>query len=101
MIDNEIILVAFRLLVNDLLALFQTVNEGVISVLEQFFEMSKVDAKDALQIYKSFVKQTEKVVDYLGAAKKLPIGIDIPNLKHVSTMVVINNFFKYNSNYVF
>ena len=61
MIDNEITLEAFRLLVNDLLALFQTVNEGVISGLERFFEMSKVDTKNALQIYKSFVKQTEKV----------------------------------------
>ncbi len=93
MIDNEITLLAFRLLVKDLLILFQAVNEGVISVLEQFFEMSKIDAKDALQIYKKFVKLTERVVDYLGAAKKSPIGIDIPDLKHVGIMIIINQLF--------
>lgn len=83
-VDNEITLLAFRLLVKDLLVLFQAVNEGVINVLEQFFEMSKIDAKDALRIYKSYVKQTERVVDYLGAAKNIQVSleIDIPNLKH-------------------
>jgi len=83
-INNEITLLAFNLLVKDLLALYRTVNEGVINVLDQYFEMSKIDAKDALQIYKTFCKQTEKVVDYLGAAKKIPhLGVSIPNLKHV------------------
>ncbi|CAI2165465.1 2683_t:CDS:2 [Funneliformis geosporum] len=83
-VDNEITLLAFRLLVKDLLVLFQAVNEGVINVLDQFFEMSKIDAKDALRIYKAYVKQTERVVDYLGAAKNIQVslGIDIPNLKH-------------------
>jgi hypothetical protein len=85
-INNEITLGAFALLVKDLLAMFQSLNEGVISVLDQYIEMSKIDAKDALQIYKKFVKQTEKVVDYLGAAKKIQdrLGIVIPNLKHVN-----------------
>ena len=88
-INNDITLYAFSLLVKDLLVMFRSMNEGVISVLDQYFEMSKIDAKDALQIYKKFVKQTEKVVDYLGAAKKIQdrLGIDIPNLKHV------NNFY--------
>uniref|UniRef100_A0A1D1ZEY6 ENTH domain-containing protein C19F8.03c n=1 Tax=Anthurium amnicola TaxID=1678845 RepID=A0A1D1ZEY6_9ARAE len=86
-IDNEITLFAFSLLVKDLLVMFRSVNEGVISVLDQYFEMSKIDAKEALQIYKTFVKQTEKVVDYLGAAKKIQdrLGVDIPNLRHAPT----------------
>jgi hypothetical protein len=32
-VDNEITLLAFRLLVSDLLELFHVVNEGVINVL--------------------------------------------------------------------
>lgn len=85
-INNEITLSAFSLLVKDLLAVFKSLNEGVISVLDQYIEMSKIDAKDALQIYKKFVKQTEKVVEYLGAAKKMQnrLSIVIPNLKHVN-----------------
>ncbi|RIA92620.1 ANTH domain-containing protein [Glomus cerebriforme] len=90
-INNEITLCAFRLLVKDLLALFQSVNEGVINVLDQYIEMSKIDAKDALQIYKKFVKQTEKVVDYLGAAKRVQsLGFDIPNLKHAPISLTIS-----------
>ncbi|GES89187.1 ANTH-domain-containing protein [Rhizophagus clarus] len=91
-INNEITLCAFGLLVKDLLAMFQSLNEGVISVLDQYIEMSKIDAKDALQIYKKFVKQTEKVVDYLGAAKKIQdrLGIVIPNLKHAPTSLTVS-----------
>ena len=36
-INNDIVLTAFRMLVNDLLALFQELNEGVINILEHYF----------------------------------------------------------------
>jgi len=55
-------------------------------VIEHYFEMAQVDATTALKIYKSFCKQTEKVVTYLGIAKKMQniLNVQIPNLKHVS-----------------
>ena len=92
------------MLVKDLLILFQAVNEGVINVLgkghdqttmyflpklhsfsEHYFEMSHVDAEQALTIYRNFCKQAEFVVEYLGVAKKLQnlLNVPIPNLKHV------------------
>ncbi len=95
---------ALRLLVKDVLVLFTVVNEGVINVLgaftslyaqeiirrltyltEHYFEMSHVDATTALKIYKTFCRDTEKVVAYLGVAKKLQnvLNVPIPNLKHV------------------
>jgi hypothetical protein len=48
--------------------------------------MSHVDAQDALTIYRNFCKQTEKVVEFLGVARKLQnlLNVPIPNLKHVS-----------------
>ena len=69
----------------DLLILFQACNEGVINVLEHYFEMSHIDAQEALAIYKHFCKQTERVVEYLGVAKKLQnlLNVPIPNLRHV------------------
>lgn len=106
-IDNEITLQAFKLLVEDLLALFQAVNEGVINILgmcgleswlwtsmgcvltdhvtEHYFAMSKPDARESLDIYKKFAKQTEAVIDYLSMAKRLQrdLEIDIPVGKHV------------------
>jgi hypothetical protein len=46
--------------------------------------MSHVDATTALKTYKIFCKQCEKVVSYLGVAKKLQniINVNIPNLRH-------------------
>jgi hypothetical protein len=54
-------------------------------IVEHYFEMSRVDAEQALDIYRHFCKQTERVVEFLGVAKKLQnlISVPIPNLKHV------------------
>ena len=102
--EDDVTMTALRMLVKDLLLLFQAVNEGVINVLgqlfpalldsrsntmaENYFEMSHVDASTSLKIYKRFCVQTEKVVAYLGVAKKMQniINVSIPNLKHVSTV---------------
>ncbi|KAF8453124.1 ANTH domain-containing protein [Terfezia claveryi] len=86
-VDNEITLTAFRLLVMDLLVFFHVVNEGVINVLEHYFEMSRYDAERALEIYKTFTKQTADVVEYLQTARRLETStrLQIPNLKHAPT----------------
>ncbi|OJA21543.1 hypothetical protein AZE42_03235 [Rhizopogon vesiculosus] len=83
-LEDELTITALRMLVKDLLILFQAGNEGVINVLEHYFEMSKVDAEQALSIYRHFCSQTERVVEYLGVAKKLQnlLNVPIPNLKH-------------------
>ena len=86
-INNDIVLTAFRMLVNDLLALFQELNEGVINILEHYFETSKVDAERALRIYKKFVDQTKYVIDYLRVAKHLEYAtkLHVPTIKHAPT----------------
>ncbi|QRW03111.1 epsin amino-terminal-like (ENTH) domain-containing protein C19F8,03c [Ceratobasidium sp. AG-Ba] len=83
-LEDELNVTALRMLVKDLLILFQATNEGVINVLEHYFEMSHVDAQAALKIYQHFCKQTERVVNYLGIAKKLQnvLNVQIPNLRH-------------------
>lgn len=47
--------------------------------------MSRIDAREALNIYRRFCEQTERVVEYLGVAKKLQnlLSVPIPNLRHV------------------
>jgi len=83
-VDDDVSMTALRLLVKDLLVLFTVVNEGVINLLENFFALSKPDCDVALKIYKTFCRDTERVVAYLGTAKKLynVLNIPIPNLKH-------------------
>lgn len=57
---------------------------------EHYFEMSHVDAEEALKIYRHFCSQTEKVVEFLGVAKKLQnlLNVPIPNLKHVGVSLL-------------
>ncbi|KAK9361002.1 ANTH domain-containing protein [Lipomyces starkeyi] len=86
-VSDDISLTAFRLLVHDLLALHQAVNEGVINVLEHYFEMSKYDAERALEVYKTFVEEMEGIVEYLQVARKLESAtrLNVPNIKHAPT----------------
>lgn len=60
--------------------------------VEHYFEMSHVDAEQALAIYRHFCKQTELVVEFLGVAKKLQniLNVPIPNLKHVGDFCCLN-----------
>ena len=85
--ENEITLTAFRLLTIDLLSLFSVMNEGTINVLEHYFEMSKVDAERALSMYKTFGRQTDEVVAFLGIARQYENAtrLEIPKLKHAPT----------------
>ena len=50
--------------------------------------MSKVDATEALRLYRQFCKQTERVVEFLGVAKKLQnlLNVSVPNLRHVGLL---------------
>jgi len=55
--------------------------------LEHYFELSKPDAKRALNIYQTFVKQTDLVVQYLSIARlhEHSTRLEIPKIKHAPT----------------
>ncbi|EPS97875.1 hypothetical protein FOMPIDRAFT_89611 [Fomitopsis schrenkii] len=80
---EELNITALRMLVKDLLILFQACNEGIINVLEHYFEMFRTDVEEALNTYWQFCKETERVVENLGVAKKLQniLNVPIPNLR--------------------
>ncbi|KAI7879392.1 ANTH-domain-containing protein [Lichtheimia hyalospora FSU 10163] len=82
--ENGIGLHAYRLLVEDMLVLFQTVNEAIVNILEHYFAMPKMDARLSLEVYKRFARQTEQIVNFLGRAKILEreLGITIPIARH-------------------
>ncbi|RFU73632.1 hypothetical protein TARUN_8635 [Trichoderma arundinaceum] len=82
--ETEITIAVFRLLVLDLLPLFQVLNQGLINILGHFFEMSKPDADRAMEIYRTFTKHTDYVVQYLSTAKQWQhhTRVEVPKLKH-------------------
>jgi phosphatidylinositol-binding clathrin assembly protein len=53
-------------------------------VLGHFFEMSKPDAERAMDIYRTFTKQTDYVVQYLAVARQHEhhTRVEVPKLKH-------------------
>ncbi|KAF9960388.1 hypothetical protein BGZ65_012385, partial [Modicella reniformis] len=89
-LSNEVTIGSFALLVQDLLRLFQAMNEGVINILQHYFEMSKEQARHGLKIYKIFAEQTTKSVEYFSVAKRMEnvIHINIPQLKHAPLSLV-------------
>ncbi|KAF9363400.1 hypothetical protein BGX34_004219 [Mortierella sp. NVP85] len=89
-LSNEITIGAFALLVQDLLRLFEVMNEGVINILQHFFDMTKEQARQGLKIYKTFAEQTSKTVEYFSVARRMEnvIHINIPQLKHAPLSLV-------------
>lgn len=84
--NNEILLTSFKLLISDLLILFQICNEAMINLLTNYFEMSYNDACRSLKIYKKFIDQTKNVILYLRVAKNIEHAtrISIPTIKNPS-----------------
>lgn len=80
-LNNGVINCSFILLFRDLIRLFACYNDGVINLLEKFFDMNKKQCREALDMYKSFLFRLDKVSDFLRVAET--VGIDrgeIPDL---------------------
>ncbi|XP_039190403.1 clathrin coat assembly protein AP180 isoform X5 [Crotalus tigris] len=80
-LTNGVINAGFMLLFKDLIKLFACYNDGVINLLEKFFEMKKGQCKDALEIYKRFLTRMTRVSEFLKVAEQVGIDKgDIPDL---------------------
>ncbi|KAG8444824.1 hypothetical protein GDO86_009834 [Hymenochirus boettgeri] len=78
---NGVINAAFMLLFKDLIKLFACYNDGIINLLEKFFEMKKGQCKDALEIYKRFLTRMTRVSEFMKVAEQVGIDKgDIPDL---------------------
>ncbi|KAI5618680.1 clathrin coat assembly protein AP180 isoform X2, partial [Silurus asotus] len=78
---NGVINAAFLLLFKDLIKLYACYNDGIINLLEKFFQMKKGQCKDALEIYKRFLTRMTRVSDFLKIAEQVGIDkSDIPEL---------------------
>lgn len=80
-LNNGVINAAFMLLFRDLIRLFACYNDGIINVLEKYFDMNKKNARDALDLYKKFLIRMDRVADFLKVAENVGIDKgDIPDL---------------------
>ncbi|KAI0234068.1 hypothetical protein L0F63_000649 [Massospora cicadina] len=97
-IDNHVVLHSFKMLIRDLLKVFQCVNQGIISILKSYFELGKDEASICLALYRRFISQTEQVISYLDSARNLEtlLQFTVPQLKHapVSLLESLEEYLK-------
>ncbi|NWI08154.1 PICAL protein, partial [Crypturellus soui] len=80
-LTNGVINAAFMLLFKDSIRLFAAYNEGIINLLEKYFDMKKNQCKDGLDIYKKFLARMTKLSEFLKVAEQVGIDQgDIPDL---------------------
>ena len=68
-LNNGVINACFMLLFRDLIRLFACYNDGIINLLEKYFEMQKKQARDALDLYKKFLIRMDRVAEFLKVAE--------------------------------
>ncbi|XP_072379123.1 phosphatidylinositol-binding clathrin assembly protein LAP-like [Diabrotica undecimpunctata] len=80
-LTNGVINMCFMLLFKDLIRLFACYNDGIINLLEKFFDMNKKQCREALDIYKRFLVRMDRVAEFLKVAENVGIDKgDIPDL---------------------
>ncbi|XP_025096811.1 phosphatidylinositol-binding clathrin assembly protein LAP-like isoform X19 [Pomacea canaliculata] len=80
-LTNGVINACFLLLFKDLIRLFACYNDGIINLLEKYFDMNKKQCREGLELYKKFLVRMEKVSEFLKVAENVGIDKgDIPDL---------------------
>uniref|UniRef100_A0AAZ3SMB4 Clathrin coat assembly protein AP180 n=1 Tax=Oncorhynchus tshawytscha TaxID=74940 RepID=A0AAZ3SMB4_ONCTS len=80
-LTNGVINACFLLMFKDLIKLYACYNDGIINVLEKFFQMKRGQCKDGLEIYKRFLTRMTRVSEVFKIAETIGIDKnDIPEL---------------------
>ncbi|XP_034384700.1 clathrin coat assembly protein AP180 [Cyclopterus lumpus] len=80
-LNNMVINACFLLLFKDLIKLYACYNDGIINLLEKFFQMKRSQCKDGLEIYKRFLTRMTRVSEFFKIAEQVGIDKnDIPEL---------------------
>ncbi|CAF0978826.1 unnamed protein product [Rotaria magnacalcarata] len=75
-LTNGVINSCFFLLIKDLIRLYAAFNDGMINLLEKYFDMNKKQCREALDIYKKFLDRTDKVSNFLKVAEQFSVCVD-------------------------
>ncbi|XP_046716591.1 phosphatidylinositol binding clathrin assembly protein a isoform X4 [Silurus meridionalis] len=85
-LTNGVINAAFMLLFKDAIRLFAAYNEGIINLLEKYFDMKKPQCKEGLDIYKKFLTRMTRISEFLKVAEQ--VGIDRGDIPDLSQFTV-------------
>uniref|UniRef100_A0A8C2YYG7 Phosphatidylinositol-binding clathrin assembly protein n=1 Tax=Cyclopterus lumpus TaxID=8103 RepID=A0A8C2YYG7_CYCLU len=88
-LTNGVINAAFMLLFKDSIRLFAAYNEGIINLLEKYFDMKKIQCKEGLDIYKKFLTRMTRISEFLKVAEQVGIDRgDIPDLSQAPSSLL-------------
>ncbi|XP_016355967.1 phosphatidylinositol-binding clathrin assembly protein-like isoform X6 [Sinocyclocheilus anshuiensis] len=88
-LTNGVINAAFMLLFKDAIRLFAAYNEGIINLLEKYFDMKKAQCKEGLEIYKKFLTRMTRISEFLKVAEQVGIDRgDIPDLSQAPSSLL-------------
>ncbi|XP_026103312.1 phosphatidylinositol-binding clathrin assembly protein-like isoform X18 [Carassius auratus] len=88
-LTNGVINAAFMLLFKDVIRLFAAYNEGIINLLEKYFDMKKAQCKEGLDIYKKFLTRMTRISEFLKVAEQVGIDRgDIPDLSQAPSSLL-------------
>uniref|UniRef100_A0AAQ4NZ58 Phosphatidylinositol-binding clathrin assembly protein n=1 Tax=Gasterosteus aculeatus aculeatus TaxID=481459 RepID=A0AAQ4NZ58_GASAC len=88
-LTNGVINAAFMLLFKDSITLFAAYNEGIINLLEKYFDMKKTQCKEGLDIYKKFLTRMTRISEFLKVAEQVGIDRgDIPDLSQAPSSLL-------------
>ncbi|XP_068927130.1 phosphatidylinositol-binding clathrin assembly protein isoform X16 [Petaurus breviceps papuanus] len=88
-LTNGVINAAFMLLFKDAIRLFAAYNEGIINLLEKYFDMKKNQCREGLDIYKKFLTRMTRISEFLKVAEQVGIDRgDIPDLSQAPSSLL-------------
>ncbi|GBG79315.1 hypothetical protein CBR_g29464 [Chara braunii] len=97
-VSNQLIGAALSLVLKESFKLYRAINDGIINLVDKFFEMARHDAVQALEIYKLAGKQAEKLSEFYECCKQLELGrsFQFPTLEQppVSFLTTMEEYVK-------
>ena len=79
---NSVIFAAFVRCFQDLIKLYALYNEGIIVMLEHFFDFKRTLAKEGIEVYKKYLIRCENAKNFFSVASE--VGVEDQNVIDVS-----------------
>ncbi|KAI4380468.1 hypothetical protein MLD38_006655 [Melastoma candidum] len=72
--DNFVIQLALSMVASESVKIYQAINDGIVNLVDKFFEMQRQDAMKAFDIYRRAGQQAERLSEFYEICKNVDIG---------------------------
>eukprot|EP00245_Coleochaete_scutata_P003739 TRINITY_DN155_c0_g2_i1.p1 TRINITY_DN155_c0_g2~~TRINITY_DN155_c0_g2_i1.p1 ORF type:complete len:584 (+),score=126.50 TRINITY_DN155_c0_g2_i1:201-1952(+) len=73
-VSNHVVQAALGLVLKESFKLYRAINDGIINLVDKFFEMQRHDAIKALEIYKRAGQQAERLQEFYDVCKNMDLA---------------------------